>query len=1503
MLRFSSIRSIFFCFSLSLAACGGPPGGDTNGSDPGPGGSDQDSGAGGSPSGGDTAGNELGGTTSGGGADLGGGGGDEDGAVDSGMSSSGDDGGSMTADAGPVCKKACAPDDCGELVSDNCGGHLKCPTTCPEGQGCGLLRPDKCDAPPSNCTPKTQADACENKCGVVSDGCSSVYTCSATTNGVSCGAGQRCVEMEGASNRNTCATIAGGCVPQTCAQQQVVCGLTGDGCGGVLNCTLESGGCATGKVCGTGSNSGKCVDPPPPSCVALSLTAACAGTCGIVDDGCGTALNCELSPMTACMAPQTCGGGTTPGVCGSGGSACVPLNEQAACSGKCGTVSNGCGGSYTCNLANTGDTCDSNLGEECVLGVCTAPPCTPKNSMQACPATGGHKSCGQQPDGCGGTINCGGCAADEGCGLAGPSLCGPLPTCQPASCTDKCGTMADGCGGTITCSLANGGRACTGAEFCGATQANRCGTPPVTCTPLDCDDLGHSCGLATDGCGHAINCWDGCDESNTNCPGSCGTNNACLSNPTTGVQSCVAGVPPCTGSLCTSLPSGCTSGSPTRLTGIVRTPGREVSAGTFVNRLPVPNAIVYIPGDPSVALPSLFEGVAPGNAASCGRCEDEALVVDGQTILAAAVTNSRGEFTLEGRIPVGAAFELVIKVGKWRRVVSVPAGVAQACTTQALPAANTYLARNSTDGLGGTHLPKIAVSTGSVDEMECVFRAIGIDEGEFTVPTGTGRVHMYRSNGARMRVVSGCTGSYNPAGPNNTVSCTSAGAPVNGNGCTAGLPGCSLTYTDISVPDSNLYGSQNTINGYDLVVWDCEGGEVFEGRCSNNTSRACASANNCRVCSNDASRYCTGSSGCENGGTCPSAAAGGITCSTSNADRVRNYVDAGGRMFASHFSYVWIENNGTLDASADWGAGGSVEAGMGFLSLPSGPTVRTGANAVKSVVLRDWLTYQGALDGTTAGQLTSPTTPQFMINDPRDRAGANVGTSTDEWVYRNTVCSNDATRACTVNADCENGGVCSSTPRVQQLSFNTPYAAAETAICGRVAYSGFHVSDTDNDDSNDYFPGVCANTELTAQEKILAFMLFDLATCVSAGDPPQPPSCTRKTEAEVCPGTNDACGYVADGCGGVVDCAGCAQGFYCDGNTCRTQQCTPATCNSLGYNCGTYADGCGGIARNTQGSQGCGDCSGGQLCGLGGPGLCGSASCTPIPFATACPANSCGTVSNGCGGTWSCGTCTSGQVCGAGDAANRCGSGTCSQIPEATACQGKNCGVVSDGCGGSHDCGVCTAPDSCGGGGQANVCGHPQCTPFSQTQACNGKQCGWVSDGCGGAIQCGTCANGGVCGGAGPNLCGTQCTQTTCSFAGAECGAISDACGGVLSCGSCPQGQTCGAGGPNKCGTGQNCTPRDCATAGAQCGLVGDGCGGVLDCGGCSAPGQTCGGAGHANQCGTGSGGCNKQTCGAQNVECGAASDGCGGLLDCGGCALGYACERSQCEALPPILL
>ena len=65
-------------------------------------------------------------------------------------------------------------------------------------------------------------------------------------------------------------------------------------------------------------------------------------TCG-VDDGCG--VKCTTG---ACTSPNVCGGGGTSGVCG------CDIKTCADYPGKCGSLSNGCGGTIECGLTNCG---------------------------------------------------------------------------------------------------------------------------------------------------------------------------------------------------------------------------------------------------------------------------------------------------------------------------------------------------------------------------------------------------------------------------------------------------------------------------------------------------------------------------------------------------------------------------------------------------------------------------------------------------------------------------------------------------------------------------------------------------------------------------------------------------------------------------------------------------------------------------------------------------------------------------------------------------------------------------------------------------------------------------------------------------------------------------------------------------------------------------------------------------------------------------------------------
>lgn len=178
---------------------------------------------------------------------------------------------------------------------------------------------------------------------------------------------------------------------------------------------------------------------------------------------------------------------------------------------------------------------------------------------------------------------------------------------------------------------------------------------------------------------------------------------------------------------------------------------------------PIYNAIVYVPSDS-------LDPIAQGP--SCDLCGSPP---SGKPV---AVTLSKpdGTFELKG-VPAGANIPIVVQVGKWRRENARIATVA-ACSDTAVDGELTRLPKNKSEG----YIPHIAISTG-LDAVECALQSMGIDAAEFTDSTQDGRIHLYQGS-------------------------TTYGATA---------PGTSTQ------PATTLWGTQATINQYDLVIDACQG--------------------------------------------------------------------------------------------------------------------------------------------------------------------------------------------------------------------------------------------------------------------------------------------------------------------------------------------------------------------------------------------------------------------------------------------------------------------------------------------------------------------------------------------------------------------------------------------------------------------------------------------------------------------------------------------------------
>ena len=181
----------------------------------------------------------------------------------------------------------------------------------------------------------------------------------------------------------------------------------------------------------------------------------------------------------------------------------------------------------------------------------------------------------------------------------------------------------------------------------------------------------------------------------------------------------------CEGLACFQYDCGSKNLPPTTLSGTVYAPN-----GT----LPLYGITVYVPSsDP---------GPLPDNA-QCSKCSDD---LPGNPLVR-ATTDETGHFQILD-VPAGP-IEVVVTSGKWRRVISMP--MTNECADNPVAAADTTLPKSMTDMTPNTKsvsIPRIAISTGGADSLECLVRKLGISDAEIGTGGDTKKIHLYSDNGS-----------------------------------------------------------------------------------------------------------------------------------------------------------------------------------------------------------------------------------------------------------------------------------------------------------------------------------------------------------------------------------------------------------------------------------------------------------------------------------------------------------------------------------------------------------------------------------------------------------------------------------------------------------------------------------------------------------------------------------------------------------------------------------
>jgi len=399
-----------------------------------------------------------------------------------------------------------------------------------------------------------------------------------------------------------------------------------------------------------------------------------------------------------------------------------------------------------------------------------------------------------------------------------------------------------------------------------------------------------------------------------------------------------------------------------------------------------------------------------------------------------------------------------------------------------------------------------------------------------------------------------------------------------------------------------------------------------------------------------------------------------------DAPNVVAYTELGGRMFTTHYGYVWLatpypkgsaNNQTSFYGTADWSR-------LDQWDNPDPMTAAIDQTFPKGQAFAQWLQNLGAT--TTLGSI--------RLNEPRHDARRVLGQS-QRWVY---------------------GSSDNATPGVPDMllsmTFNTPVSATPDNQCGRVVFSDFHVSadalvsgysNSCNSDTDCGFGATCNPAVL--------------GECSSL-------SCTTSS---TCPS-----GY---GCVGAGPGSCSRQACYSNGDCGSGRSCSGVTAGQCSVPC-FYDSHCSGISGSTCSGETIGSCSS-RSCNsnsdCGGAGTCRWGSCTSV---------SC-TSDSDCGTRRTCqseraGTCTNAPSCMA--------DSTCTSIRSGATCSGRGSGTCSVGsCYTSSDCGSSGTCNNVQSGSCERSCSSN--SDCSNNLACIGGKCvgctrSWWSSNCPSGSTC-----------------------------------------------------------------------------------------------------------------------------------------------------------------------